>query len=307
MTLNNKTKTILFTVLVATLMVPLSEINVSGAVNGNTSSTELNTISEIPAAPSAIGCYHYTKGTSWVNVPCATAEETKNLPHPTIGGQPSGVYAIRDSANTVQSYGKVDVKFSAFAGESDTTPGVGTVSNKWSIQTNTNTWVISGTTWWAQFVEQNDPSTTWKYNCIWQNNLSTQDYTDHVCISVPLQTLSSSFEGYVEGKTITNNNLSSQYCNVGANTQCWLVTTADRHQLHTNWTSTSGTMLGMGGGGTANFVSTSTDVTQVTTGPATTAATFTDTTTNEMNNMAYGADSSSCAFSLCTRTSTSTK
>ncbi len=39
----------------------------------------------VPAAPTTIGCYHYTTGASWTSVSCATPEETKNLLPPTIG------------------------------------------------------------------------------------------------------------------------------------------------------------------------------------------------------------------------------
>ncbi|MEO9277057.1 MAG: hypothetical protein ABI340_04680 [Nitrososphaera sp.] len=261
----------------------------------------------VPAAPTAIGCYHYTQGSNWVPVACATQEEMKGLLHPIIGNS-YGVNAIQDASGTIQSYGKVDVTFSAYAGETDSRQGT---SNDWSIQTNTNTWTHTGSThtFWAQFTEQNDPtSSANRVACVWQNDLSTSPPTyTPVCVAVPVQTLSSTFEGYVEGKTLTNNNLSTQYCNVGINTQCWLVTTSDTNQLHTHWLTTSGTILGEGNGSRANFVSTSTDVTKVTTGPATSANTFTDKTTGESNNMSYGSDSTSCAFSLCTRTTTSTK
>ncbi len=55
------------------------------------------------------------------------------------------------------------------------------------------------------------------------------------------------------------------------------------------------------------FVHTSTVVTKVTTGPATTANTFTDKNTAETNNMSYGTSTTSCAFSLCTISAPSTK
>ncbi len=220
----------------------------------------------------------------------------------------SGVHALKDSSGATQSYGKVNATFSAYAGETDSRQGT---SNAWSIQTNTNTWTHTGSThtFWDQFVEQNDPSDiNNRYACVWQNDLSTTPITyAHICMAVPTQTLSATFEGYVEGKTLTNNNLSTQYCNVALTTQCWLVTTSDTNQLHTHWLATSGTILGEGNGSQANFVSTSTVVTKVTTGPATSATTFTDTETGETNNMSNGADSTSCAFSLCTRTTTSTK
>ena len=139
----------------------------------------------------------------------------KGLPLPTIGGA-SCVNAMEDSSGATQSYGKVDVIFSAYGGETDSTHGT---SNAWSIQTNTNTWTHTGSThtFWAQFVEQNDPSNVnIRFNCVWQADLSTTPKPTFVsvCIAVPTQTLSSTFEGYVEGKTLTSNNLSSQYCNV---------------------------------------------------------------------------------------------
>lgn len=304
MTLNNKKigTTIIASLTIGLLM--LSPTMIMPSVNAQSATQP----ESVPTAPTAIGCYHYVKETNWVSVPCATQEEMKNLLHPIIGGL-SGVNAIQDSSGTTQSYGKVDVTFSAYGGETDNLHGT---SNAWSIQTNTNTWTHIGSThtFWAQFVEQNDPSNVnVRFNCVWQNDLSTTPKPTYVsvCIAVPTQTLSSTFEGYVEAKALSNNNLSSQYCNVALTTQCWLVTTSDTNQLHTHWLTTSGTILGEGNGSQANFVSTSTAVTKVTTGPATTANTFTDKETGETNNMSYGSDSTSCAFSLCTRTTTSTK
>jgi hypothetical protein len=312
MTIKNKkmtsktTKIILFSALMLTLLVSISGMSVVEAVNENASSNALTNRPEIPAAPDVFGCYYYTSGQVWVNIPCRTQEETKDIPIPTIGGTIYGVYGVRDSTSAIQNYGKSNVKFSTFSGETDSIFG----TNSWSIQTNTNSWVNTGSSnvYSVQFTAQNDPTTSSNRNvCVWQNKISAPQVYTHVCAAIPLQTLSSSYEGYVEGKTLTNNNLSSQYCNVGSTTQCWLVVTSDTNQLHTHWVSNSGTILGLGSASAANFVSPASAVTKVTTGPATTYTTLTNTLTLETNNMSYGADSTSCAFGLCTRTSTSTK
>ncbi|MBI5378399.1 MAG: hypothetical protein HZA82_07240 [Thaumarchaeota archaeon] len=297
------TKTVLFSALMLTLMVPVTGINVADAVDENVSSNALTARPEIPAAPDVLGCYQYTKGTGWVNTACRTQEEMKDLPRPTIGGT-SGVRGLRDSTSDIQSYGLVDVQFSTYSGETDS--GTST-SNTWSIQTNTNQWQNTGSTNWyiVQFTEQNHSTVSSnRVACVWQINVSTQTYVPN-CIAVPLQTLSSSYHGSVEGKVLANGNLQTQYCNIGSTTQCWVVVTTDTNQLGTHWRDTSGTILGLGNGSTANFVSPTSVTTQVKTGPAQAATTLTDFSTAERNNMIYGTSSTSCASNICTRTSPS--
>lgn len=297
-------KTTLFSALILTLMVPLSGINVVDATNENASPKMPDTRSEIPSAPDVLGCYYYPNEiTGWINVPCRTEEEMRDIARPVIGGS-SGVHGVRDSASATQSYGLVDVQFSTFSGETDSVTG----TSAWSIQTNTNQWQIGGTGNWyiVQFTEQNDPANSInRVACVWQINVSTQTYTP-TCIAVPTQTLSSTYHGSVEGKVLTNGNLQTQYCNIGGNTQCWVVTAADTNQLGNYWRDTSGTILGLGSSSSANFVSPTSVTTQVKTGPATAATTLTDYSTAEQNNLNYGTSNTSCAFSICTRTSVAT-
>lgn len=256
----------------------------------------------IPPMPNVIGCYHYTKETGWINIGCLSPDELKNVRHPNEGAG-NGVYG--EDASGTQTFGETDVKFSTYNGESDS--GTGT-SNTWSIQTNTNQWIISGITWQVQFTEENEPGVpSNEVACVWQIKVAPlpQDYTDHQCVAVPQQTLSSSFEGNVQGTVQSGDNLQTEYCNVNIS-QCYGVITGDRHQLNTHWTRNSGTILGEGASSEAIFTSPISETTKVETGPSTSVSTITDTSTQETNNLTYGTPSTSCASNLCTLTVTST-
>lgn len=299
-------KTILFASIIAAMILPFSVMGIADAApNENASDVAFTTYPDIPAAPDTDGCYHYAKGIhDWINVPCLTPEEMRDIERPTIGGS-SGVYGLKDSSSTIQSYGLVDTQFSTYSGESGSQSG--TPSNTWSIQTNTNQWANSGSsnTYIVQFTEQNhSTSSSNRHACVWQIKTNTPQIYASNCIAVPLQTLSSSYHGSVEGKVLSNGNLQTQYCNIAGNTQCWVVVTSDTNQLGTHWTKTSGTILGSGNSATANFVSPTSLTTKVKTGPATTATLLTDYSTLEKNNLSYGSSTTTCAFSICTRSNT---
>lgn len=297
------TKMILIVGIMMTLIIPPSGMRIANAIDQAVSTDTLTSMPEIPFAPTTTGCYHYN-GKVWANIPCLTSEEMKEFKKPTVGNS-FGVHGLRDSSSAIQSYGLTDVQFSTYNGETDSQ--YGTAQNIWSIQLNPNQWHKTGSTDWytVQFTEQNRNTPTGKGVCVWQINVSTQSYTSN-CSPVPLQTLSSSYHGSVEGKTFSNGNIQSQYCNIGTTTQCWAVVTTDLNQARTHWLSSSGTILGYGGGSQANFVSPTSLVTNVKTGPASSATTLWDYGTQETANLNYGTSSTSCAFSLCTRTSTLT-
>ncbi|MEM2160419.1 MAG: hypothetical protein QXN55_05630 [Candidatus Nitrosotenuis sp.] len=294
------TRVTLFSALMLILLVPISGLNVNAVVDTSISTDALTANPSVPLAPTNTGCYNYTEKTGWTSQRCFTPEEMKNFVRPTVGGA-SGVHGIKDASAATQSYGLTDVQFSVYHGETDSKKG----THAWSIQDNTNYWSLGGHTYAVQFTLQTDP-TGGQGVCVWQNKVDTPQSYVPTCAPVPAQTLSASYHGSVEGKALSNGNLQSQYCNIGLTTQCWVVVSSDTNQLHTNWKSNSGTILGYGASSAANFVSTTSAVTKVTTGPATSASTFLDTNTLETNNMSYTTSSASCAFSLCTRTSTST-
>jgi len=299
------TKTVMFATLIMTLMVPLSGINMANAVIENVSSNTLGLPEVVPDAPTTLGCYHYTKVAGWVTVACSSKAEMEELQQyrPTIGGS-SGVRGEQVSSGVI-NYGLTDVKFSTYSGESDSLTGT---TNTWSIQTNTDTWRNGGVGdfYTVQFVEQNhSTNSNIRKTCIWQIDVTTQNYSNTTCINVPLQTLSSTYEGSVEGKVLANGSLQAQFCNIAGTTQCWVVVATDANQLGTHWTQSSGTILGLGAASSANFVSHATEVTKVKISPATSGNIILSTTTQETNNLTYGTPSSSCAFGICTMTVTS--
>lgn len=293
---NNKTKTA--TSIISAIVIGLimsSPVTVLPNVNAQT------TPFVVPHMPNAIGCYHYAKETGWKSVGCLSPDELKKVRHPNEGAS-DGVYG--EDASGTQSFGETDVKFATYNGETDNKTNT---SNTWSIQTNTNQWLISGITWQVQFTEENYPGVSSnEVACVWQIEVApTPNYTDHQCVSVPQQTLSSSFEGNVQGTVQSGDNLQAEYCNVSIS-QCYGVITGDRHQLNTNWTRNSGTILGEGNSSQAVFVSPTSETTKVLTGPATSVSTITDKSTQETNNLTYGTPSTSCSSNICTLTVTST-
>lgn len=254
-----------------------------------------------PPMPNAIGCYHFTKETGWKNIACLSADELKLVRHPYEGAS-YGV--LGESASGTQSFGETDVKFTTYNGETDNKTNT---SDTWSIQVNTNQWTISGTTYQVQFTEQNEPGVSSnEVACVWQVKVapSPQVY-NHQCVAVPQQTLSSSFEGYVQGTVQSGDNLQTEYCNPSIS-QCYGVITSDLNQLNTHWTTTSGTILGEGNSSQAVFTSPTSETTKVETGPATSVSTITDYSTQETNNLGYGTSSTSCSSNICTLTVTST-
>ncbi|MDE2589476.1 MAG: hypothetical protein KGL95_07400 [Patescibacteria group bacterium] len=295
---NNKTK--IATTIIASLitgLVLLSSMTVLPNVNAQT------TPFVAPAMPNAVGCYHYQTTTGWQNTACLSADELKKVRHPNEGAN-YGVYG--ESASGTQSLGETDVKFATYSGETDNKTNT---SNTWSIQTNTNQWLVSGITYQVQFTEQNLPGVSSnEVACVWQIKVAPkpQDYSDKQCVSVPQQTLSSSFEGYVQGTVQSGDNLQTEYCNPSIS-QCYGVIVADHHNLNTHWTQTSGTILGEGSSSQAVFVSPTSETTNVLTGPATSVSTITDKSTQETNNLSYGTPSTpSCSSNICTLTVTST-
>lgn len=286
------------TAIMASLMIGL----VSFSPMAITQSVSAQTIPfAVPPMPNAIGCYHYAKEIGWQNTRCLSPDELKQVRHPNEG---AGNGVLGEQASGAQSFGETDVKFTTYSGETDS--GTNT-ANTWSIQTNTNQWAISGITWQVQFTEENEPGVSSnEVACVWQIEVApVQNYSDHQCVAVPQQTLSSSFEGYVQGTVQSGDNLQTEYCNPSIS-QCYGVITGDRHQLNTHWTTNSGTILGEGASSQAMFTSPTSETTNVETGPTTSANQINDTSTQETNNLKYGTPSMSCSSNLCTLSITST-
>ena len=311
-TMTTKTiKTILFASLIAAMILPFSvmEFTHAESLDENTKQNTLTDKPNIPLAPTDRGCYFYSTDetkyadgkSKWIETECTSEEKAALLPRPDIGGS-NGVRGLADSTDDLQTYGLVDVEFTDFTGLTDS----GTNGEEWSIQTNTNQWQIGGSGDWyiVQFTFQEDeaaPAGADSQACVWQINVSQQDY-DPTCIETDAQTLSDDYHASVEGKVLTNGDLQVQFCEIDVSTACWVKTVNDDNDLEDNWTDNSGTILGLGASSSADF-DTPTDVTtKVKTGPAQAGTNLLDTSTAEENNLDYDNSSTSCAFSICTRT-----
>ncbi|GEM_PF-6479846 len=255
-----------------------------------------------PPMPDAIGCYHFTKVTGWQKIACASEEQLRmaGLYPPTEGGS-SKLQALIQTSNP--TFGETEVKFSTYNGETDS--GTQT-SNTWSIQLNTNQWTLSnGNSYETQFTEQNQPNSALEEACVWQiKTNSPQDYSDKHCVSVPQQTLSSTFAGNVQGYVTSSDSLEAEYCDESIN-QCYGVITTDDFQTKTNWFDSSGQILGVGGSSSANFVSSAQETTSIWDSPETSTQQNLQQSTNESNNLNWGPVNWSCNGGTCTETVTS--
>jgi hypothetical protein len=299
---NNKTKTM--TTIIGALVIGLimsSPVALLPNVNAQTLSYR-----DHPLPPQVQGCYHYTNTTGWKNISCATEDELKQIrAHPPMEGNTYGIYGVT-ALNTKVTFGKVDVKFTQYSGESDSKKG----TNTWSIQTNTNYFNgNNGQKDWVQFVYQNSPNSSYRNNfCTWQVvdvQPGPADFSNVHCVTSglpPTQTLSSSYEAYTTGSYLSGS-ITGEFC-INSGAQCWGVVTTDSYNLHSNWVDTSGTILGHSDLSVANFVSPTTETTTVTSTPETSMQEDPDTTTGEENNLSYTTHSWACN-PTCTDTSTS--
>ncbi len=194
--------------------------------------------------PPGLGCYAL-ENRSWEAKPCFSASNSSEVP--TEGGA-VGVQGLNAGSNEGESLVGTEVKvsFSQFSGESDSKFG----SNEWSIQANTNDFVGSnGADDWVQFVEQNAASTA--RMCVWSWDLSTNSSTSS-CVSTLHQGFSTSANGFtVEGYITSTGALGGLYIGPGGGE--WSVATTDLYDLAPNWSSASGTVLGLSSGSEAVF------------------------------------------------------
>jgi len=263
--------------------------------------------SSLPPLPNEVGCYVLTHNvtSNWQNTACMSTAFASTMPKPTEGGS-SGVEGVGGGAGVLTA-GYLQIGFSTFSGESDSSVG----SNDWSIQLNTNEFTVGGTQYWVQYVEQNYPTyfTFFGYAtlCIWQVDVTTQSYPNS-CVSTSIQTLSTSASPNITGYLSTSggtNYLNTEYCENG--TTCWAVKATDTNGLTGRWSDATGTILGEGGGSTADFTHPTSETTEIV---ALASSSFSGhsentVTTAEMNNLNLGTVSFSCNSDSCTTSSPS--
>lgn len=243
------------------------------------------------------GCYTYIVAESslgWQSQVCAPPSTTG--PEQYIGG-PYQIQGIDGSAATTYQ-AEVDVAFSTYSGESDSSKG----SNAWSMQANTNEFYgPNNTIYVVQFVEKQNPNDCYGL-CGWANVCIVQDdtaygakgYHNFCNTNMSVQDLSSSYEGYILGWTYNSggvNYLEAEYCHV--NVQCWTESTSDLYGLTGNFSEASGTILGISAS-TADFTSPTSLTTKVLLGTDNSATHGLLGQTVEENNLTPGTVNFSC-------------
>lgn len=296
------------TLLALGLLALMSFSNVPQLAAAQTSPSNNPGPTSLPLLPNAVGCYQLTSNltsTSWQSTPCLSSELASAVPKPTEGGS-YGVEGV-GGAGGIANGAYEQVAFSTFSGESDATYG----SNDWSIQLNTNFFTIGSTTYWVQFTEQNYPTylTFFGYAtfCIWQVDVTTQSYPNK-CVSTSIQSLSSSSSPTVTGYLSSSggiNYLNGEYCE--NSTTCWAVKNTDNNGLTGNWSDSTGTILGLGNGSTADFTHPTSLSTEIILLASSSFSGYKEdtVTTAEMNNLGLGTVSFSCNSDSCTTTSPS--
>lgn len=205
-------------------------------------SSSAQVVPTFPTPPTALGCAYYTNG-QWQTIPCLKQSAGPNIPKPTEGGS-AGVYGLNQSSLLTST--RVKVNITTFSGETDSMFG----SGAFSIQGNTNPFTGSnGNEYGIQFTEQSDPGEGWANACIWQVDITTQQYP-YTCVDNPVQTLAAGYSVYISA-TAKNGKLGIEFC-VNSKT-CYAVTAKDDYGLEKHWTQFSGTLLGLGDGSEAEF------------------------------------------------------
>ncbi|MCL5440204.1 MAG: hypothetical protein AAE986_07000 [Thermoplasmataceae archaeon] len=208
-----------------------------------------------PSLPPGIGAWESINGGPWTqkNVFSGTCSPGPTTP---MEGNLNGVEGV-NGGNGVLNCGDIWVSMQKFSGETDSKWG----SNAWSVQENTNTFTGSnGQTDWIQFTLQNNLYTWygWHYTwfSIWTNDLSTSPATyNHCTVSTNIFSLSS--VDYIGIAGSVSDGVLHAVLTVATTSgeTSFALSKNDPYGLSGHWSTVDGTILGAGGGSTAEFTS----------------------------------------------------
>ena len=230
----------------------------------------------LPFPPTKEGCYVGTLN-GWVSTQCADATYLSHFPHPQTNQ--NGIASIASSGTTVPFvYGQLESTVVDLKSSSDSSLGAG----GWSVQLNTNGFPCTdstGNNCLVQFVIQTSPNGTTDGNaamCIWSVNNTLQKYPNK-CVPGPDKIRPGDFvahdfvnvAGYVFDDTSQSPaqhmlGMVVQYSMTPADLQkdvnavnqlpgLYAVVKPDSDGLVNQWTETTGSVLGEGGGSTLTF------------------------------------------------------
>lgn len=264
-----------------------------GNTQGNSTLTVMSgnpVLSQLPPVPSVTGAaiFESTNFGPWIPTNFSNSLGLAN--NTTDAPMEGGNYILYGMQTAIPSIseGDTQVNFTQVPGERDNKSG----ANAWSIQLNTNpTQASNGYTYWIQFVFGNNYGYypfQYSYFAIWVANFShtPTTYTPYGKY-VPYQSLTAGNNYYVTG--LVQNGLLEGYFTYFANGVYTSVyeQIPDKYGLQNHWNYVDGTILGLGGGSTANFVSTTYEQTDLTMYPASSFVYTTSSSTAEQNNLAY--------------------
>jgi hypothetical protein len=240
----------------------------------------------LPAPPSQGGCYVNTPN-GWQPVECATdAFIDSHFPHPDAQLVLSSSATQRSSATPLLVFGQVEATIPQVASEQNAPGWIPPVAseqnapgctssgsplpNQWSVQNNTDQWTIpsgfphAGDIAEVQFTIQSHDSTS--AICIWQIDVTKQDYSNKTCYSPSIPLQSGGLQAFDFGNiaaTAANGTLSmvaelswvppgqpNQYAVVQPNGQ----PVADTYNLAQNWYQIGGGLIGLGACSQAQFI-----------------------------------------------------
>lgn len=283
------------TLSIANAQMNSGESDVLGVLAFNSSVPQLPLIS----SNSTVGAYEQINYGPWIKLNVTETSGPFNASTPMEGNN----YGV-EGAN-MENFGGItdadlEVSFSTFSGEHDSNILRG--DNSWSIQLNTNYFDgNNGQTDWVQFVYQNKLFGLlgdYSQFGIWNVDVTTQTYHS-VTVSVGANHISTS-ETYEIDATDYNGELTTiltlDYSN--GDVYNYYEYASDQYGLSGHWSEVSGTILGAGGGSTAEFTSPTAKTTTVIAGPSSNPYPGLDVVTGEQNNLNLGSVTTSAGGGL---------
>lgn len=215
-----------------------------------------------PPPPPRIGCYVNTRN-GWKDTPCATdAFIDAHFPHPDTQ------LTVTSTAANPLVFGQLEVTIPQVSSENNaflaSTAGISgcqstgnPVANQWSVQSNTNQWKVptgntgAGDNAATQFVIQSDGSNN--IVCVWNVDVTTQDYSHRTCVSPTPQQRSGGLQAFDSGNlaaAMNSNGTMSVVAQLSwvpnGQPNQYAITANDTYGLASSWNQVSGGLLGMG-------------------------------------------------------------
>jgi hypothetical protein len=234
----------------------------------------------LPIPPQKAGCYrHHVGSSAWETTPCMSKAAVARIPHPEGNSQleleqgSAPLTFVQYEINVLQYASELDVHVVPCIKNCPAPTGG---ANNFTLQLNTNGFKgADGQNYWVQFTHEaggaNEPAdggATATALCIWNINVTTQDYGqtngNTVCTTVDrnrnpqhgdlAEMLAFAAPPSSQGGKGTLILVAAlPWTTGGTDVDGWSVTAPDVYGLVPNWTYAEGAMLGYGAGSQAQF------------------------------------------------------